>query len=66
MTDSIPEKKEKTAMRWEYFEDKKVPGDWRVEGYDDANEGSVYVTIFSGPKAELRAKQYRGWHEHER
>ena len=35
-----------------------VPDEWRVEAIDYDNEGQVYVTIFSGPKAEERAVEY--------
>jgi hypothetical protein len=31
-------------------------GEWRVEYQDD--DGRCYVTIFSGPKAEQRARDY--------
>ena len=47
-------------MEWIGFEDKKNPGDWRVEANDYENEGAVYVTIFSGPGAKERAKEYAG------
>jgi hypothetical protein len=31
-------------------------GDWRVEYFDD--DGACYVTLFAGPKAEKRARDY--------
>jgi hypothetical protein len=31
-------------------------GDWRVEYFD--SDGGCYVTIFSGPEAEKRARDY--------
>ena len=31
-------------------------GDWRVEYFDD--DGACYVTMFAGPKAEKRARDY--------
>ena len=37
-------------------EDKEAPGDWRVEYFDD--DGSCFVTIFAGPHAEPRARDY--------
>jgi hypothetical protein len=40
------------------FEDKKQPGDWRVEYFDD--DGGCYVTIFCGPMAQARARAYHG------
>jgi hypothetical protein len=43
-------------IKWEVFADKLHTGDWRVEAI--GNEGDCYVTIFSGPAAEERAKHY--------
>jgi hypothetical protein len=37
-------------------EDRDVKGDWRVEYFDD--DGGCYVTIFAGPAAERRARDY--------
>jgi hypothetical protein len=37
-------------------EDSLHPGDWRVEYFDD--DGGCYVTIFSGPSAKERARDY--------
>jgi hypothetical protein len=31
-------------------------GEWRVEYFDD--DGGCYVTMFAGPKAEKRARDY--------
>ena len=31
-------------------------GDWRVEYFDE--DGGCYVTLFAGPKAEKRARDY--------
>jgi hypothetical protein len=45
-------------MEWECFEDTKNRGDWRVEAIDFENEGAVYVTIFSGPESQERAREY--------
>jgi hypothetical protein len=39
------------------FEDKEEEGEWRVEYYDA--DGGCYVTIFSGPAAEERSREYR-------
>ena len=47
-------------MDWIGFEDRNNPGDWRVEAIDYENEGVIYVTIFSGPEAKERAKEYAG------
>jgi hypothetical protein len=38
------------------FEDRQVPGEWRVERVDD--DGAVEVAIFSGPHARDRALAY--------
>jgi hypothetical protein len=37
-------------------EDRDVIGDWRVEYFD--TDGGCYVTMFAGPKAEKRARDY--------
>jgi hypothetical protein len=41
------------------FQDRRSPGDWRVEWEDD--DGGVEVTIFSGPDARDRAIMYANW-----
>ncbi len=41
------------------FEDRKSPGDWRVEKFD--NDGGAEVAIFGGPNARERAIQYADW-----
>lgn len=46
----------KMQIEIEILKDKQNPGDWRVEWSDE--DGSCYVTIFSGPFADLRAIQY--------
>jgi hypothetical protein len=46
-------------MEYEVLEDQFFPGDWRVEAI--GQEGEVYVTNFSGPKAEQRAREYAAW-----
>ena len=38
------------------IEDSGGTGDWRVEYFDD--DGGCYVTLFAGPKAEKRARDY--------
>jgi hypothetical protein len=43
------------------FEDRKVPGDWRVEAFDPEHEGECYLAIFSGPDARQRAEEYAAW-----
>ena len=39
------------------FEDRGVSGQWRVEYVDE--DGGCYVTIFAGPAAEHRAREYQ-------
>lgn len=48
----------KTAVRYEAFQDKADAETWRVEGIDYDNDGVVYVTLFLGPDAEKRAREY--------
>jgi hypothetical protein len=37
-------------------EDRDGTGEWRVEYFD--TDGGCYVTVFAGPKAEKRARDY--------
>lgn len=39
-------------------EDKILKGCWRVEAINMQNDGEIYITIFAGPKAEERAREY--------
>lgn len=48
-------------MHYEAFEDGIYAPDWRVEGSAPEDEGDVFVTLFSGPQAEKRAKEYCSW-----
>lgn len=48
-------------MNWRVFEDKVFSCDWHVDAIDETNEGAKYVTIFSGPNAEERAREYGEW-----
>ena len=43
----------------EVIEDTRCPGDWRVEAV--GADGECYVAIFSGPRAETRAREYARW-----
>src|SRR5436309_9507482 len=38
------------------FEDRYRSGEWRVEYFDD--DVGCYVTVFAGPEAECRAREY--------
>ncbi len=43
----------------EIIEDKRCPGDWRVEAIGP--DGEVHVAIFSGPEAKTEAEKYLVW-----
>lgn len=40
------------------FADRREAGEWTVEYFDD--DGGCYVTVFAGPEAERRARDYAG------
>jgi len=46
-------------MTYRAFEDKRHPGNWRVEAID--GDGSCFVTLLSGPRAKERALEYARW-----
>jgi hypothetical protein len=48
-------------MTYEVAESRRVTGEWVVEAINEAGEGEVYVTIFSGPLAKQRAEEYAAW-----
>lgn len=43
---------------YEVVKSKQSPDRWHVEFIDHANEGECYVTVFTGPDAEERAREY--------
>ena len=45
-------------MHYEVTPSKGAEDEWRVEGIDYDQDGQVYVSIFSGPGAQVRAKEY--------
>lgn len=49
--------KEPEPLKYIAFEDREVPGDWRVEALDRLTS-DCYVSIFMGPDAEYRANEY--------
>lgn len=49
------------TMNYEAIADQATPNQWRVEAINHAGEGECFVTIFSGPDAEGRAKEYATW-----
>ncbi len=48
-------------MTYEVVESKNCAGEWRVEAINREGDGEVYVTLFSGPMAKERAKEYAAW-----
>ena len=50
-------------MMFELCQDRYAPNGsaWRVEAIDHQNGGDCYVTIFSGPFSEKRAREYLEW-----
>jgi len=48
-----------TEWPWEIVPDALYPGDWRVERIGP--DGECLVTIFGGPWAEKRARDYHEW-----
>jgi hypothetical protein len=50
-------------MLYEVTESKGTKGEWHVEAINYDVDGEIYVTIFSGPKAQERAKDYAQWKE---
>jgi hypothetical protein len=45
-------------MQSEAIESQIVQGEWQAEIVNHEGDGEVYVTIFSGPDAEERAKKF--------
>lgn len=45
-------------IEYEVVKSDTMMDEWVVEGIDYDSEGEIYATIFSGPKAEERAKEY--------
>jgi hypothetical protein len=50
-----------TGLYYDVVEAENYPGEWRVEAVNYDGDGEVYVTIFSGPLAEARAREYADW-----
>lgn len=46
-------------MHYEVVESRQYRGHWHVEAIDE--DGRVFVVVFSGPKAEDRAREYASW-----
>lgn len=38
-----------------------VPVSWTVEAVNSDRDGGIDVTVFSGPSAEARAREYARW-----
>jgi hypothetical protein len=45
-------------MQAESIKSEYAPGGWQAEFVNHEGDGEVYVTIFSGPDAEVRAREY--------
>lgn len=48
-------------MEYNIAPDRLWHDSWRVEAIDRDGDGQVHVTIFSGPQAEQRAREYATW-----
>jgi len=46
-----------TSLKYEAFQDRENPSDWRVESID-IKAGNIFIAIFSGPLAKERANEY--------
>ncbi len=51
----------KGALPAEVVQDATIPNAWRVEKLDSVGDGGIDVTIFGGPNAEARAREYVTW-----
>jgi hypothetical protein len=51
----------KNFLAYETIEDKMQSGDYRVEAIDSDGDGEVYIAIFVGPDAKMRAEEYADW-----
>lgn len=45
-------------IHYDAVPDKLEPGAWRVEGINYKRDGEVYVAVFTGPEADVRALEY--------
>lgn len=43
------------------YERRQQPGCWGVEAIDNAGDGVIFLTVFSGPEAKARAVEYAGY-----
>ena len=48
-------------MLHEVVKDRTAMDTWRVEAINQEGDGEVFVTIFSGPDSEARAREYADW-----
>jgi hypothetical protein len=49
------------ALPAEVVKDAMIPNAWRVEKLDSDGDGGIDLTIFDGPDAEARAREYAAW-----
>ena len=45
------------VLSYQAFEDKEVPGEWRVEAVN-RQTGEAFIAIFTGPQCQARAAEY--------
>lgn len=50
-----------SGLTYEVVPCNEHPDEWRAEAIDYDSEGECYVTIFSGPSSEDRAREYADW-----
>ena len=50
-----------TALHYELVADSLNAGDYRVEAINNGSDGEIFVAIFSGPDAKVRAEEYARW-----
>ena len=60
MADSTKEV-ESAILEHEVISARDAAGEWLVEAIDHEQEGEVYMTRFSGPRARERAEEYAHW-----
>ena len=48
-------------MHYEVAQSRGVQDEWRVEAINHEGDGEIYVALFSGPDAKLRAYKYAAW-----
>lgn len=52
-------------MDYEVVVSQDVPDSWVVEAINYEGDGEIYSALFSGPDAEIRAREYAAWKSHQ-